>query len=276
MSVLPNNHILFLTDRNNLQDQAWRAFSAFASDERVVIDKEVVRKGEHQVGKIFFANYQNLDEELDGKKLFEHYSRDFFDLVIVDECHRSGFGDWFPIFEHFDQAFQLGLTATPREIEDIGRPLSPEEQRRDTYSYFTGSPNGEPAYTYSLKQAIEDGYLVPYLLEERLTNLDEDGYVAPDGTSYTTANFERDIRLPERTRAHRGGPVGTVRQVGPSRRKGHRLLRRRHPRRASWRRNFAAYRAMTRYAAASPAPSAIPISLSGTSPRSGARNLGWP
>jgi type I restriction enzyme, R subunit len=198
--VLPNNHILFLTDRNNLQDQAWRAFSAFASDERVVIDKEVVRKGEHQVGKIFFANYQNLDEELDGKKLFEHYSRDFFDLVIVDECHRSGFGDWFPIFQHFDQAFQLGLTATPREIEDIGRPLSPEEQRRDTYSYFTGSPNGEPAYTYSLKQAIEDGYLVPYLLEERLTNLDENGYVAPDGTNYTTSNFERDIRLPERTK----------------------------------------------------------------------------
>ena len=199
-NVLANNHILFLTDRNNLQDQAWRAFSAFASDERVVIDKEVVRKGEHQVGKIFFANYQNLDEELDGKKLFEHYSRDFFDLVIVDECHRSGFGDWFPIFQHFDQAFQLGLTATPREIEDIGRPLSAEELRRDTYSYFAGSPNGEPAYTYSLKQAIEDGYLVPYLLEERLTNLDENGYVAPDGTNYTTSNFERDIRLPERTK----------------------------------------------------------------------------
>jgi len=199
-NVLANNHILFLTDRNNLQDQAWRAFSAFASDERVVIDKEVVRKGEHQVGKIFFANYQNLDEELDGKKLFEHYSRDFFDLVIVDECHRSGFGDWFPIFQHFDQAFQLGLTATPREIDDIGRPLSAEEQRRDTYSYFTGSPNGEPAYTYSLKQAIEDGYLVPYLLEERLTNLDENGYIAPDGTNYTTSNFERDIRMPERTK----------------------------------------------------------------------------
>lgn len=198
--VLANNHILFLTDRNNLQDQAWRAFSAFAADERVVIDKEVVRKGEHQVGKIFFANYQNLDEELDGKKLFEHYSRDFFDLVIVDECHRSGFGDWFPIFEYFDQAFQLGLTATPREIDDAGRPLTPEEQRRDTYSYFTGSPDGKPAYIYSLKQAIEDGYLVPYLLEERLTNLDENGYVAPDGNTYTTANFERDIRLPERTK----------------------------------------------------------------------------
>jgi type I restriction enzyme R subunit len=199
-NVLANNHILFLTDRNNLQDQAWRAFSAFTSDERVVIDKEVVRRGEHMVGKIFFANYQNLDEELDGRKLFEYYPRDFFDLVIVDECHRSGFGDWFPIFQYFDQAFQLGLTATPREIDDTGRPLSEEEQRRDTYAYFTGSPDGEPAYTYSLKQAIEDGYLVPYLLEERLTNLDETGYVAPDGTAYSTANFERDIRLPERTR----------------------------------------------------------------------------
>ncbi len=195
-NVLRNNHILFLTDRNNLQDQAWRAFSAFSADERVIIDKEVIRKGTHQVGKIFFANYQNLDEELNGQKLFQYFPRDFFDLVIVDECHRSGFGDWFPILEYFGGAFQLGLTATPREIEQANRVLTPEERRRDTYVYFTGSEDGEPAYTYSLKQAIEDGFLVPYLLEERLTNLDVDGYLAPDGTTYTTANFERDIRLP--------------------------------------------------------------------------------
>lgn len=199
-NVLGNNHVLFLTDRNSLQDQAWRAFSAFSADERVIIDKETIRKGTHQVGKIFFANYQNLDEELNGQKLFQYFPQDFFDLVIVDECHRSGFGDWFPILEYFGGAFQLGLTATPREIEQSTRPLTPEERRRDTYSYFTGSETGEPAYTYSLKQAIEDGFLVPYLLEERLTNLDSDGYVAPDGTTYTTANFERDIRLPERTR----------------------------------------------------------------------------
>lgn len=198
--VLKNNHVLFLTDRNSLQDQAYRAFSAFSADERVVIDKEVVRQGKHQVGKIFFANYQNLDEELEGKKLYEHFSSDFFDLVIVDECHRSGFGDWFPVFEYFDQAYQLGLTATPREIQNSGRSLTPEELRRDTYVYFTGGPDGIPAYTYSLKQAIEDGYLVPYLLEERLTNLDEDGYTAPDGQRYSTANFERDIRMPDRTR----------------------------------------------------------------------------
>lgn len=199
-NVLNNNHVLFLTDRNNLQDQAWRAFSAFSADERVIIDKDVIRKGTHQVGKIFFANYQNLDEELNCQKLYQYFPQDFFDLVIVDECHRSGFGDWFPILEYFGSAFQLGLTATPREIEQSNRVLTPEERRRDTYVYFTGSEDGEPAYIYSLKQAIEDGYLVPYLLEERLTNLDVDGYVGPDGTTYTTANFERDIRLPERTR----------------------------------------------------------------------------
>lgn len=199
--VLRNNRVLFLTDRNSLQDQAYRAFAAFPKDDRVVINKETVRKGEHLIGKLFFANYQTLDEELDGRKLYQHYDPDFFDLVIVDECHRSGFGDWFGVFEHFSIAYQLGLTATPREIEQEVRPLTPEELRRDTYTYFTGSPDGKPAYTYSLKQAIEDGYLVPYLLEERYTNLDEFGYIAADGTKYTTANFEREIRLPERTRA---------------------------------------------------------------------------
>ena len=193
--VLPNNRLLFLTDRNSLKDQAYRAFAGFASDERVVIDKDRVSRGEHLVGKIFFANYQNLDEELDGKKLYEYFDSDFFDLVVVDECHRSGFGDWFGVLEHFESAYQLGLTATPRELDRSGRDLTEEEARRDTYEYF-----GEPIYTYSLKQAIEDGYLVPYLLEERISNLDEDGYTGPDGKHYTTSNFERDIRLPDRTR----------------------------------------------------------------------------
>lgn len=156
-NVLRNNRILFLTDRNSLKDQAYRAFAGFSADERVVIDKNTVRLNQHQVGRLFFANYQNLDEELKGKKIYEHFEPDFFDLVVVDECHRSGFGDWFGVLEYFGSAFQLGLTATPREIDDSGRPLTEEEQRRDTYEYF-----GEPAYIYSLKQAIEDGYLVPY------------------------------------------------------------------------------------------------------------------
>ena len=193
--VLTNNRLLFLTDRNSLKGQAYRAFSGFPSDERVVIDKELVGRGGHLVGKIYFANYQNLDEELNGKKLYEHFDTDFFDLVVVDECHRSGFGDWFGVLEHFESAYQLGLTATPRAIDQSGRPLTESELRRDTYEYF-----GEPKYTYSLKQAIEDGYLVPYLLEERISNVDEEGYTGPDGKRYTTKNFERDIRLPDRTR----------------------------------------------------------------------------
>ena len=194
--ALKRQHVLFLTDRNSLKDQAYRAFSAFSANERVTIDKNTVAKGQHEVGKIFFANYQSLDEELNGKKVFAHYDPDFFDLVIIDECHRSGFGDWFGVLEHFSSALQLGLTATPRELEEGNRVLTDEENRRDTYKYF-----GEPVYTYSLKQAIEDGFLVPYLLEERITNVDEDGYTAPDGKHYTTANFERDIRMPDRTKA---------------------------------------------------------------------------
>lgn len=194
--ALKREHILFLTDRNSLKDQAYRAFSAFPSSERVQIDKETVAQGKHLVGRVFFANYQNLDEELDGKKVFEHYDPDFFDLVVVDECHRSGFGDWFGVLEHFGSALQVGLTATPREIDESGRALTDEEKRRDTQHYF-----GDPVFTYSLKQAIEDGYLVPYLLEERVTNVDENGYTGPDGKRYTTANFEREIRMPDRTRA---------------------------------------------------------------------------
>lgn len=193
---LPKQHVLFLTDRNSLKDQAYRAFQAFGAAERVTIDKETVAKGNHLVGKIFFANYQTLDEELDSKKVFEHYDSDFFDLVIIDECHRSGFGDWFGVLEHFASALQLGLTATPRELEDTSRVLLEEEQRRDTYHYF-----GEPIFIYSLKQAIEDGFLVPYLMEERITNVDENGFDGPDGKHYTTNNFERDIRMPDRTTA---------------------------------------------------------------------------
>jgi len=194
--ALPRQHVLFLTDRNSLKDQAYKAFFAFDSNERVLIDKDTVDRGQHQVGKIFFANYQSLDEELRGRKVFEHYDPDFFDLVVVDECHRSGFGDWFGPLQHFGSALQVGLTATPRELEEGRRELTEDERRRDTFQYF-----GEPVYVYSLRQAVEDGYLVPYLLEERITNLDENGFTGPDGRYYTTANFERDIRLPDRTRA---------------------------------------------------------------------------
>lgn len=194
--ALQREHVLFLTDRNSLKDQAYRAFSAYSGAERVQIDKDTVAQGRHRVGKIFFANYQSLGEELDGKKVYEHYDPEFFDLIVVDECHRSGFGDWFGVLQHFGGALQLGLTATPRELEEGARVLTDEEKRRDTQHYF-----GDPVYSYSLKQAIEDGYLVPYLLEERITNVDEDGFTGPDGKRYSTSNFERDIRMPDRTRA---------------------------------------------------------------------------
>jgi type I restriction enzyme R subunit len=195
--ALKRQHVLFLTDRNSLKDQAYKAFYAFDQNERVLIDKPVVARGEHLVGKIFFANYQTLDEELDGKKLYEHYDHNFFDLVVIDECHRSGFGDWFGVLDHFSSALHLGLTATPRELEEAARrPLNQEELRRDTFEYF-----GEPVFIYSLKQAIDDGYLVPYLLEQRITNVDEEGYTDESGKTYQTANFERDIRLPDRTLA---------------------------------------------------------------------------
>ena len=194
--ALNREHVLFLTDRNSLKDQAFRAFHAFDANERVMIDKTTVSEGRHQVGKIFFANYQNLDEDLDGKKVYEHYDPEFFDLVVIDECHRSGFGDWFGVLEHFGGALQLGLTATPRDLEEGRRELTDEEQRRDTYHYF-----GDPIFTYSLRQAVDDGYLVPYLLEERVTNVDENGYTGPDGTRYETRHFERDISLPDRTKA---------------------------------------------------------------------------
>lgn len=194
--VLAQGRVLFLTDRNSLKRQAYKAFAGFSVHDRVQVDAELVATKNHEVGKIFFANYQNLDEELDGKKLYQHFPADFFDLVIIDECHRSGFGDWFGTLEYFQSAFQLGLTATPRELDKAGRPLLDNELRRDTYEYF-----GDPIYTYSLKQAIEDGYLVPYLLEQRITNVDELGFTGPDGRQYTTANFERDVRMPDRTKA---------------------------------------------------------------------------
>ena len=191
--VLPHQRLLFLTDRNSLKGQAYRAFSAF-EDERVIIDKKTVDEGRAHVGKVFFANYQNLDEELNGKKLYEHFDPDFFDVIVVDECHRSGFGDWFGVLEHFGSAFQLGLTATPRELAKVDE-LEDIERRRHTYDYF-----GDPIYTYSLKQAIEDGYLVPYLLEQRVSNVDDEGYTGPDGKRYHTPNFERDIVIPARTK----------------------------------------------------------------------------
>lgn len=205
--ILERGHVLFLTDRNNLKEQAWRAFSGFGADERMLIDKARIAKKEHLDGKVFFANYQNLAESLDGKRLYEHFPNDFFDLVIVDECHRSGFGDWFAVLEYFDRAFKLGLTATPRELDltslddddraaldDDDRKRREWQERHHTAYYF-----GDAVFTYALRDAIDDGYLVPYTLERRCTNLDANGGFTIRGVAYNVADYEKKIILPERT-----------------------------------------------------------------------------
>lgn len=216
--ALDHDRVLFLTDRNSLQGQAYRAFAAYPETARVVVDKATVAAGTHRVGNVFYANYQTLFEEVGGRRLYEHYEPGFFDLVVVDECHRSGFGDWFAVLDHFGDAYQLGLTATPREL---GAPaaLTAEEARRDTYTYFTGKPDGEPAFTYSLAQAIDDGYLVPYLLDVRTSNVDLDGYVHDDDVEYRTRQFERTLRLPDRTRAIAEDLYESLRQKGREREK---------------------------------------------------------
>ncbi|HZF10499.1 MAG TPA: DEAD/DEAH box helicase family protein [Thermoanaerobaculia bacterium] len=197
--VLPHGRVLYLTDRARLKEQAWQAFAAFGA-ERTVLDRETIARGEPVAGKVAFANYQDLEELHQGRKLYARLPPDTFDLVVVDECYRSGFGDWFGVLQHFGDAFQLGLTATPPELDRRGRRLSPEELCRDTFVYFTGSEDGLPAYLYTLKQAIEDGYAVPYLLEERIHDLDDTGFTGPDGRRYATRSFERDLRLPDQTR----------------------------------------------------------------------------
>ena len=270
--VLKRNRVLFLTDRNSLKDQAYRAFAAFAARTSASSSTRTPSPAaEHLVGKMFFANYQNLDEELDGKKVYEHFDPDFFDLVVVDECHRSGFGDWFGVLEHFGRPIQLGLTATPRELEERG-VRSPTRSSAETPT-TTSASRSTPT---PCKQAIEDGYLVPYLLEERITNVDEDGYTGPDGKHYTTKNFERDIRLPDRTTLIAEDLWAHLRQVRSARREDHHLLRRRHPCGLHGRGAASTVRRPRLRRAHHPLRAQLATSSSGTSPRSAAPNRASP
>ena len=141
--------ILFLADRNTLANQAFNGFFGFQQDALVRITPEAIRKrgAVPTNGSVFFTIFQTFMTD-DGKSYrFGEYPKNFFDLVIVDECHRGGANDessWRSILEYFDSAVQIGLTATPRR--DINA---------DTYRYF-----GEPIYQYSLKQGIADGFLM--------------------------------------------------------------------------------------------------------------------
>ena len=149
--------ILFLTDRNILADQAFNAFSAFDEDAMVRINTFDIRKkgGVPTSGSIYFTIFQTFMSGPDGAPYFGNYPTDFFDFIIIDECHRGGANDesnWRSILDYFSPAVQLGLTATPKRQDNV-----------DTYRYF-----GEPVYIYSLKEGVNDGFLTPFKVKRIL------------------------------------------------------------------------------------------------------------
>ena len=187
--------ILFLADRNILiDDPKDKDFSPFGDARHKIESGEIIKSRE-----MYFAIYQALAEDERRAGLFRNYPPDFFDLVIVDECHRGSARDdssWRVILEHFKPAYQLGMTATPLR-----------EESRDTYLYF-----GNPLYEYSLRQGIDDGFLAPYRVHRVVTQWDAAGWrpstderdrygrAIPDD-EYQTKDFERVIALRARTQA---------------------------------------------------------------------------
>jgi type I restriction enzyme R subunit len=195
--------ILFLADRNNLATQAYNdftSFAAFADDAMVRIKPEDIRKKGRVPtnASLFFTIFQTFmsGPEKDGKPspYFGEYPPDFFDFIIIDECHRGGANDestWRDILEYFSPAVQLGLTATPKRKDNV-----------DTYKYF-----GEPVYIYSLKEGINDGFLTPFRVKQIATTLDEYIYTPDDevvdgeiesGKRYTESDFNRIIEIKAR------------------------------------------------------------------------------
>ena len=188
--------ILFLADRNILANQAFNAFSAFPDDAMMRITPADIRK-KGKVPKnasIFFTIFQTFMSGPDGTPYFGEYPPDFFDFIVIDECHRGGANDesnWREIMNYFAPAVQLGLTATPRRKENA-----------DTYKYF-----GKPVYVYSLKDGINDGFLTPFKVKQIQTTLDEYVYTSDDmvvegeieaGKRYEEKDFNRVIEIKER------------------------------------------------------------------------------
>ncbi len=189
--------ILFLADRNILADQAYNAFSAFQEDALARISPDEIRK-KGMVPKnasVFFTIFQTFmsgtDAEGNPSPNFGDYPPDFFDFIVIDECHRGGANDesnWRGIMEYFSPAVQLGLTATPKR-----------KGNTDTYRYF-----GEPVYIYSLKEGINDGYLTPFRVKQIATTLDDYVYTSDDiliegevevGKRYTEDDFNKVIEI---------------------------------------------------------------------------------
>jgi len=211
--------ILFLADRNFLADQAFNAFSAFPEDAMVRIrPNDIKKKGKVPTnGSIFFTIFQsfmtnntaNKKDEEQVKMLmaaetqavyksanynFGQYPKDYFDFIVIDECHRGGAndeGNWRGILEYFSPAVQLGLTATPKRKDNV-----------NTYKYF-----GEPVYIYSLKEGINDGFLTPFKVKRIKTTLDDYIYTSDDdiiegkieeGKIYEEPDFNKIIEIKER------------------------------------------------------------------------------
>jgi type I restriction enzyme R subunit len=195
--------ILFLADRNILANQAFNAFGAFPDDALVRISPaDIAKKGAvPKNGSVFFTIFQTFmsGRDADGNEApyFGEYPPDFFDFIVVDECHRGGARDessWRGILEYFSGAVQLGLTATPRRTENV-----------DTYNYF-----GDPVYSYALKEGINDGYLTPFRVRQFLTNFDEYQYSPEDmviagevdeNHVYTEKDFNKRIVITAREAA---------------------------------------------------------------------------
>jgi len=190
--------ILFLADRNILANQAFLDFGAFGEDAVTRINPNEIRKrGEVPTNaSVFFTIFQTFMSGPEGEPYFGEYEPDFFDFIIIDECHRGGAnneGNWRGILDYFDSAVHLGLTATPKRKDNV-----------DTYNYF-----GEPVYTYSLKEGIQDGFLTPFKVKRIQTTLDEYVYTDDDeviqgepesGRLYTEGDFNRKIIIKERER----------------------------------------------------------------------------
>jgi type I restriction enzyme R subunit len=194
--------ILFLADRNILADQAYNAFSVFPEDALARIKPdEICRQGRvPKNASVFFTIFQTFmsGPDKDGKpsSYFGEYPPDFFDFIVIDECHRGGANDesnWRGILDYFAPAVQLGLTATPKRSDNV-----------DTYQYF-----GEPVYTYSLKDGINDGFLTPFKVKQIATTLDDYVWTPDDavvegeveqGKRYKEQQFNRIIEIEERER----------------------------------------------------------------------------
>jgi len=200
--------ILYLSDRAILVDDPKDKQFAPFGDARWKIQGEIVQSRE-----LYFATYQAIAQDERRPGLYREYSPEFFDLIIIDECHRGSARDesnWREILTYFAPAYQLGMTATPLR-----------QDNRDTYAYF-----GSPVYTYSLRQGIDDGFLAPYRVHRIVTDVDATGWrpsrderdrygrPIPD-EDYQTPDFEREVALRARTQAIAKNIAGFLRDSDP-------------------------------------------------------------